>query len=144
MPWATYSDPELASIGMNEKAAKAAGIDYQVWTEQFGENDRALAEGEGKGKIKMLLDASEKPIGVQVIGPRAGDLLGEWVAILNGKVKLSIMAGAVHPYPTLAEINKRVIGSYLSPKIFSPTIKKGLKFFFNLKGAACDPKSDLP
>lgn len=143
MPWATYCDPELASIGLNEKAAKAKGLDYQVWTEHFGENDRALAEGEGVGKIKMLLDSSEKPLGVQVIGPRAGDLLGEWVAILNGNVKLSTMAGAVHPYPTLAEINKRVIGSYLSPKIFSPTIKKGLKFLFNLKGAACAPKSDL-
>lgn len=143
MPHATYSDPEIASIGMNEKAAQAAGIEYQVWTEQFAENDRALAEGEGRGKIKMLLDSSEKPIGVQVVGPRAGDLLGEWVAILNGKVKLSTIAGAVHPYPTLAEINKRVVGSYLSPKIFSPTIKKGLKFFFNLKGAYCDPKSDL-
>lgn len=134
MPWATYCDPELASIGMNEKRAKAAGIDYQVWTEYFGENDRALAEGEGRGKIKMLLDRSEKPIGVQVIGPRAGDVLGEWVAILNGRVKLSTVAGAIHPYPTLAEINKRVVGSYFSPKIFSPTIKKGLKFFFNLRG----------
>ncbi len=141
MPWATYCDPELASIGMNEKAAKAAGIDYQVWTEYFGENDRALTEGEGRGKIKMLLDSSEKPLGVQVVGPRAGDLLGEWVAILNGKVKLSTMAGAIHPYPTLGEINKRVVGSYLSPKIFSPMIKKGLKFFFNLQGAGCG--SDL-
>ncbi|MDA3833088.1 MAG: FAD-dependent oxidoreductase [Spirochaetales bacterium] len=144
MPWATYCDPELASIGMNEKSAKAAGIEYQVWTEHFGENDRALAEGEGRGKIKMLLDRSEKPLGVQVIGPRAGDLLGEWVAILNGKVKLSTMVGAIHPYPTLAEINKRVVGSYLSPKIFSPMIKKGLKFFFNLQGSSCDPQSDPP
>ncbi len=143
MPWATYCDPELASIGMNEKAAKAAGIDYQIWTENFADNDRALAEDEGRGRIKMILDASEKPLGVQIVGPRAGDLLGEWIAILNGKVKLSTLAGAIHPYPTLVEINKRVTGTYFSPKIFSPTIKKGLKFFFNLKGAACDPSSDL-
>ncbi len=143
MPWATYCDPELASIGMNEKAAKAAGIDYQVWTEKFADNDRALTEGEGYGQLKMILDSSEKPLGVQVVGPRAGDLLGEWIAILNGKVKLSTLAGAVHPYPTLAEINKRVAGSFFSPKIFSPTIKKGLKFFFNLKGASCDPSSDI-
>ncbi|AGF77907.1 pyruvate/2-oxoglutarate dehydrogenase complex, dihydrolipoamide dehydrogenase component [Desulfocapsa sulfexigens DSM 10523] len=143
MPWATYCDPELASIGMNEKAAKAAGIDYQIWTENFADNDRALAEDEGRGRIKMILDASEKPLGVQIVGPRAGDLLGEWIAILNGKVKLSTLAGAIHPYPTLVEINKRVAGTYFSPKIFSPTIKKGLKFFFNLKGAACDPSSDI-
>lgn len=143
MPWATYCAPELASIGMNEKAAKSAGIDYQVWTENFSDNDRAIAEGEERGRIKMILDSSEKPIGVQIVGPRAGDLIGEWVAILNGNTKLSTLAGAIHPYPTLVEINKRVAGSFFSPKIFSPTIKKGLKFFFNLKGASCDPSSDI-
>ena len=138
MPWCTYADPELASIGMNEKAAKAAGIDYQVWSEEFADNDRSLAEGERVGRIKMILDEKEKPIGVQICGPHAGELISEWVAILNGSIKLSTMAGAVHPYPTLAEINKRVAGSYFSPKIFSDTVKKGLKLFFHLKGSACD------
>ena len=80
----------------------------------------------------------KNPIGVQILGPRGGDLLGEWVAVLNGKVKLSTLAGAVHPYPTLGEINKRVAGSFLSGKIFSPTVKKGLKLFFHLKGRACE------
>jgi pyruvate/2-oxoglutarate dehydrogenase complex dihydrolipoamide dehydrogenase (E3) component len=144
MPWCTYSDPELASIGMNEKAARAAGIDYQVWSEEFAANDRSLAEGEQVGKIKMILDDKEKPIGVQICGPHAGELISEWVALLNGKTKLSTLAGAVHPYPTLAEINKRVAGNYFSPKIFSETVKKGLKLFFQLKGSACDPHSDLP
>jgi pyruvate/2-oxoglutarate dehydrogenase complex dihydrolipoamide dehydrogenase (E3) component len=128
---------------MNEKSAKAAGLDYQIWTENFADNDRAIAEGEESGKIKMILDDSGKPLGVQIVGPRAGDLIGEWVAILNGKVKLSTLAGAIHPYPTLTEINKRVAGAYISPKIFSPTIKKGLKLFFNLKGTACDPSSEI-
>ncbi len=62
----------------------------------------------------------------------------EWVAVLNGGVKLSTLAGAVHPYPTLAEINKRVIGNYFSGKIFSEKMKKTLKFFFNFKGRACE------
>jgi pyruvate/2-oxoglutarate dehydrogenase complex dihydrolipoamide dehydrogenase (E3) component len=108
-----------------------------VWSEEFRNNDRSLAEGEETGWIKMLLDEKEKTIGVQILGPSGGDLLGEWAAILNGKVKLSTLAGAVHPYPTLAEINKRVAGSYLSEKIFSDTVKKGLKLFFNFKGRAC-------
>jgi pyruvate/2-oxoglutarate dehydrogenase complex dihydrolipoamide dehydrogenase (E3) component len=138
LPWCTYSDPELASIGMNEKRAKAAGMDYSVYTEAFSDNDRSLAEGERVGKVKMILDASEKPLGVQILGPHAGDLLGEWVAVLNGKVKLATLAAAVHPYPTLGEINKRVAGAYFSPKIFSGKVKKGLKFFFNLKGRACE------
>jgi pyruvate/2-oxoglutarate dehydrogenase complex dihydrolipoamide dehydrogenase (E3) component len=137
LPWVTYTDPELASIGMNETMAKKAGIGYAVYTEAFKDNDRALAEGETEGRIKLLLDEKEKPIGVQILGPGAGNLISEWVAAFNGNVKLSTLAGAIHPYPTMGEINKRVAGNFLSPKIFSPTIKKGLKFFFNLKGRAC-------
>jgi pyruvate/2-oxoglutarate dehydrogenase complex dihydrolipoamide dehydrogenase (E3) component len=141
LPWCTYSDPELASIGMNEKAAQEAGIDYSVWTEAFKDNDRSLAEGEKVGKIKMILDAKEKPIGVQILGPHAGDLINEWVAVLNGKVKLSTLASAVHPYPTIGEINKKVAGTFFSPKIFSDKIKKSLKFFFHLRGRACSTDS---
>jgi len=141
LPWCTYTDPELASIGMNERSARAAGIDYSIWIEAFKDNDRSLAEGEKVGKIKMLLDEREKPIGIQIVGPHAGDLVSEWVAILNGKVKLSTLAAAVHPYPTIGEINKKVAGTYFTPKIFSDKIKKGLKFFFNLKGRACGPET---
>jgi pyruvate/2-oxoglutarate dehydrogenase complex dihydrolipoamide dehydrogenase (E3) component len=137
LPWCTYTDPPLGSIGMNEKSAEADGIKYNVWTEEFKDNDRSLAEGETVGKIKMLLDEKEKPIGVQILGPQAGDLIGEWAAILNGKVKLSTLAAAIHPYPTIAEINKKVAGTYFSPKIFSEKVQKGLRFFFHLKGRAC-------
>ena len=140
LPWCTYTDPSLGSIGMNETMAKNAGIDYKVWEEAFKDNDRSLAEGETDGKIKMLLDDKEKPIGVQILGPHAGDLLAEWVAVLNGKVKLSTLAAAVHPYPTIGEINKRVAGTFFSPKIFSDKVKKTLKFFFQLKGRACSPE----
>ena len=139
LPWCTYTHPELASIGMNEKRAKAAGIEYDVWVEEFKDNDRSLAEGEPVGKIKMLLDKKGKPIGVQILGPRAGDLVSEWVAVLNGGVKPMTLAAAVHPYPTLGEINKKVAGTYLSSKIFSERMKKGLRFFFNLRGRACGP-----
>jgi len=138
LPWCTYTSPELASIGLNEKGAATAGIKYSTWIEEFKNNDRSLAEGEETGKLKMLLDEKEKPIGVQILGPHGGDLLGEWVAVFNGKVKLSTLAGAVHPYPTFGEINKRVAGTFLSGKIFSDTVKKGLKLFFNFKGRACD------
>jgi len=139
MPWCTYTDPELASIGMNEKAAAGAGLAYKVWTEEFSGNDRALAEGSETGRLKMLLNEKEKVIGVQIAGPRAGDLISEWAVILGGGVKLSTVAGIVHPYPTLAEINKRVAGSLLSEKIFSGAVKKGLKFFFQLKGPIDKP-----
>ncbi len=138
MPWCTYTHPELASIGMNVKAARAAGIEYSEWSENFQNNDRSLAEGNQSGLIKMLLDAGGKPLGVQIAGPQAGELLNEWVAVMNGGVKLTSLASAIHPYPTLGEINKRVAGKPLAQKLFSPKMKKGLKFFFGFKGRACD------
>lgn len=137
LPWCTYTDPELASIGTNEKRAREAGIHYSVWTEAFHDNDRSLAEGETTGTLKMILDEKERPIGIQILGPHAGELLNEWVAILNGSVKLSTVASAVHPYPTIGEINKKVAGTFISRKIFSETVRKSLTFFFNLKGRAC-------
>jgi pyruvate/2-oxoglutarate dehydrogenase complex dihydrolipoamide dehydrogenase (E3) component len=137
VPWSTYTDPELAGIGMTEKAATLAMIEHSVWTERFKDNDRSLAEGERVGKIKMILDVHEKPIGVQILGPQAGELLSEWVAVMNGKVKLSTLASSVHPYPTLGEINKRVAGTFFASKIFTEKMQKRLKFFFHLKGRAC-------
>ena len=137
LPWCTYTDPELASIGMNEKRAAAAGIPYSVWTEEFNTNDRGLAEGEETGKIKLILNEKEKPIGIQILGAGAGELISEWVAVMNGNVKLSTIASAVHPYPTRGEINKKVVGTFFTGKIFSEKVKWALKFFFNLKGRAC-------
>lgn len=127
---------------MNEKTAQASGIKYSVWTEEFKDNDRSLAEGETIGKVKMLLNEKEKPIGIQILGPRAGDLLNEWGAVINSKMKLTTLASAVHPYPTLGEINKRVAGSFIGTKVFSEKVKKGLKLFFHLKGRACVKPTD--
>ncbi len=137
LPWCTYTDPELASIGMNEKSVKAANIKYSVWTEEFKANDRSLAEGEEVGKVKLILDSKGIPIGAQILGPQAGELVSEWVAVMNGGVKLLTLASAVHPYPTLGEINKRVVGNFFAGKIFSDKVKKALKFFFHFKGRAC-------
>ncbi|MGL1862234.1 MAG: FAD-dependent oxidoreductase [Pseudodesulfovibrio sp.] len=137
LPWCTYTEPELASVGMNEKAAKKAGLEYTVWEESFADNDRALAEGAPQGKIKLVLDKKEKPLGVQIVGPHAGELAAEWVAVLNAKTGLSTIASAMHPYPTVSEINKRVAGKVLSSKIFSDKVRKTLGFIFDYKGRAC-------
>lgn len=138
LPRATYTDPELAAMGLTEAQCKKDGIDYDVWVEEFGENDRAIAESAAVGKLKLIVDKKEKPLGIQICGPSAGELLGEWTAVLNGSVKLSKLASAVHAYPTLAEINKKVAGSMLAPKIFGGKLKKGVNFLFNYKGRACE------
>lgn len=136
-PWCTYTSPELSSIGMNEKRAAGAGVCYTVWTEEFKSNDRSLAEGEDRGRIKLLLDERERPIGIQILGPHAGELINEWVAAMNGGIRLSSIASAVHPYPTLSEINKKVATNFYSGKIFSEKVKRALRLFFSLKGRAC-------
>lgn len=135
LPWVTYCDPELASIGYNEKRAKKAGISYTVHTEPFSTNDRAIAENQPEGMLKLLMDDRKKVIGVQIAGLHAGELINEWVAVLGGKVKLSTLAGAIHPYPTLSEINKKVAGTILSKKIFSPRMKRVLKLLFKYRGS---------
>ncbi|KAF0182820.1 MAG: mercuric reductase [Nitrospirae bacterium] len=137
MPWCTYTDPELASIGMNEHRAREAGTDYTAWQESFSANDRALAEGATVGAVKLLLAKNGKPLGIQIAGPHAGELLAPWIGIMNGGGKLSSLAGAVHPYPTLAEINRKIAGNVFAEKIFSDRVKSALKFFFNLRGRAC-------
>lgn len=142
LPRVTYTDPELASIGLNEKQAQERAIEYTVRTEPFSANDRALAEGSAEGKIKMLLNNKEKIIGVQIVGPHAGELMNEWVAILGGGVKLTTIAGAIHPYPTLGEINKRVAGSLIGEKLFSGKVRSGLCFLFGYQGKCSDTPDD--
>jgi pyruvate/2-oxoglutarate dehydrogenase complex dihydrolipoamide dehydrogenase (E3) component len=140
VPWCTYTDPEVASVGLNEKRAKAAGVDYRILEAHFEEVDRALAEGETGGKIKVLISPSGALLGCQIAGHHAGELIHEWVAAINGGVKLSTLAGAIHAYPTLSEISKKVAGSYYSEKIFSDRTRKILRFLFDLKGRACTPE----
>lgn len=141
LPWVTYTEPELASIGLNEKAAQDKGLDYTVRTERFADNDRAIAQGTTEGCLKMLLDKKEKVLGVQIVGPNAGELINEWVAVLGGGVKLSTLAGAIHPYPTLGEINKRVAGSLIGEKLFSAKVRSGLCFLFGYQGQ-CEKETD--
>lgn len=139
VPWCTYTDPEVASIGLNEKRAQQAGFAYRVLEERFAENDRALAEAEPLGKIKVLVNPKGAILGCQIVGAHAGELIHEWIAAVNGGVKLSTLAGAIHVYPTLAEISKRAAGGYFAPKIFSDRTKRILHVLFGLKGRACTP-----
>ncbi len=137
MPWCTYTDPELASIGMNELRAKEAGVAYSVWQEPFSANDRAMTEGAVSGLVKLLLDKNGKPLGIQIAGPHAGELIAPWIGLMSGGGNLSGLAGAIHPYPTLAEINRKIAGNVFAEKIFSDRVRSALRFFFNLRGRAC-------
>jgi len=137
VPWCTYTDPEVASVGLNEQRAARAGVAYQVLQEPFSTNDRAHTEGAPEGKIKVLVTPAGKILGCQIVGAHAGELIHEWVAAIAGGVKLSTIAGAIHAYPTLAEISKRAAGSLYARRLFGERTKGVLKFLFHLKGRAC-------
>jgi pyruvate/2-oxoglutarate dehydrogenase complex dihydrolipoamide dehydrogenase (E3) component len=128
-PWVTYTDPELAHVGMTEAHARDAGIKgFNVLRWPFHENDRAQAERETNGLIKVIVDRKGRVLGASLAGPHAGELLAPWIMAVDQRQKIGVMAGLIFPYPTLSEISKRVAGSYFTPKLFSERIKRIVRF----------------
>jgi pyruvate/2-oxoglutarate dehydrogenase complex dihydrolipoamide dehydrogenase (E3) component len=125
IPWATYTDPELAQVGMTEaEAHKAHGAALTVVRHTYHHNDRAQAEGKTEGLIKVMV-VRGRPVGASIAGAQAGELIGLWALVLSSRLKMSAVAGMVAPYPTLGEVSKRVAGAYFSPKLFdNPLVKR--------------------
>ncbi len=124
IPWATYTDPELAQVGLTEaQARKAHGHRLFVARAEFDHNDRAIATGRTTGFAKVMV-VKGKPVGATIVGPQAGELIQTWaLAIANG-LRMSAIANTVAPYPTLGEINKRAAGAYFSPRLFDSALVK--------------------
>ena len=126
IPWVTYTDPELAQVGLTEAEAKKKHGSHAVEVARFDydENDRAITSGMTTGFIKVMV-VKGKPVGATIVGAQAGELIGVWaLAIANG-LKMSAIANMVAPYPTLGEINKRAAGAYFSPRLFeNPWVKR--------------------
>jgi len=125
IPRATYTDPELAQVGLTEAEARAAhGAAVTVARAELQHNDRAQAEGKVHGFIKVMI-LRGRPVGVTMVGPQAGELIALWALVLARGLKMSAVAGMVAPYPTLGEISKRAASAYFSPKLFdSPVVKQ--------------------
>ena len=129
IPWATYTDPELAQVGLTEAQARGKhGDRLEVVRFDFHHNDRLIAERKTKGLIKVMV-VKGKPVGASIAGHQAGELIGMWaMAIANG-LKMSAIANTVLPYPTIGEVNKRAAGAYFSPRLFdSGTVKRVVGF----------------
>ena len=120
IPWVTYSDPEIAHVGLNEAAAQDRhGDKIRVLRSYFADNDRAQAERTTEGLIKVVVGPRGLILGATIVGPHAGELLQPWVLAIDQGLKIGAMAGMIAPYPTLGEVNKRVAGSYFTPSLFS-------------------------
>ena len=129
IPWATYTDPEIAQIGLTEAQAREAhGDGVEVLRFQFDQNDRAQAERRTEGLIKVMV-VKGKPVGASVVGLRAGELIQPYaLAIANG-MKISALTSMVSPYPTMTEVTKRAAGQYYVPRLFqNDTVKKVVRF----------------
>lgn len=111
IPWATFIDPEVARVGLNELDAKAQNIAYEVSTYHIDDLDRAIADGEAHGFVKVLTQpGKDKILGVTIVGEHAGDLLAEFVLAMKHGLGLNKLLGTIHIYPTMAEANKYVAG----------------------------------
>ena len=118
IPHVTYTDPELAQIGLSEaEARKKFGAGVSVHRIGYDQIDRAQAEGRTEGFL-TLIAARGRPVGVTVVGAQAGELIAPYALAIASNLKLSAIAGTVLPYPTLAEIGKRAAGAYFSPRLF--------------------------
>lgn len=129
LPWVTYTDPELAHVGLTEaEARKAHGDAVRILRADFAQNDRAQAEGHTEGFLKAVVSKRGKILGATIVGPQAGELILPWVLALSKGLKIGDMASVVAPYPTLGEISKRAAGSYFTPALFSNRTKWLVRF----------------
>ncbi|WP_418319314.1 FAD-dependent oxidoreductase [Piscinibacter sakaiensis] len=113
IPWATFTDPEVARVGLNEQDAKEQNIDYEVTRFELEELDRAIADSATHGFVKVLtVPGKDKILGVTIVGVHAGDLLAEYVLAMRHGLGLNKILGTIHTYPTLAEANKYAAGEW--------------------------------
>jgi len=113
IPWATFVDPEVARVGLNELEAKEKKVPYEVTTYALDDLDRAIADGEAHGFVKVLtVPGKDRILGATIVGEHAGDLLAEFVLAMKHGIGLNKILGTIHTYPTMAEANKAVAGNW--------------------------------
>lgn len=113
IPWATFVEPEVARVGLNELEAREKAIPYEVTTYGIDDLDRAIADSEAHGFLKVLtVPGKDKILGVTIVGEHAGDLIAEYVLAMKQGIGLNKILGTIHIYPTLAEANKYVAGNW--------------------------------
>ena len=129
IPWATYTEPELAQVGLTEaQALDVYGKKLEVVKFNYDANDRARAELKTKGFVKVMV-VKGKPLGATIAGAQAGELIQVWALAIANKMKMRAVVGMVSPYPTLGEVNKCVAGSYFAPSLFeSGFLKRFVRF----------------
>ena len=133
LPWVTYTDPELAHVGVSEAEARERhGDGVRILTFPYAENDRAVAERETAGLVKVVVGRRGKILGASIVGASAGEVIHPWVLAIGSGLKIGAMAQMIAPYPTFGEINKRAAGSYYTPSVFGPKMRAIVRLLAHL------------
>ena len=128
LPRVTYTNPELASVGLSEAEARTQYAAIKVLRWPFEENDRARAERDQRGFVKIITTRQGKILGASIVGAGAGDLLAPWTMALAKGLSIADMAGVIAPYPTRGEASKRAAGDYYTPTLFGPRTRSVVGF----------------
>jgi len=131
LPWVTYTDPEVAHVGLGEAAARAQGpVRLLRWP--LAENDRAQAEHLEHGAIKLVVTPGGRILGADIVAPGAGEMIHLWTLAVKERLKLGAVAGMIAPYPTLAEIGKRAATNFFIPKLFNDRSRRLVRLLMRL------------
>jgi pyruvate/2-oxoglutarate dehydrogenase complex dihydrolipoamide dehydrogenase (E3) component len=130
MPWCTFTEPEVAHVGLYEKDAKEKGIEVETYTYKLNEVDRAILDGEDEGFSRVHIQkGSDKILGATIVGAHAGDMISEFSVAMKAGAGAKTIAGTIHPYPTQAEANKKVVNLWRKAH-FTPRTKNLLMKLF--------------
>jgi pyruvate/2-oxoglutarate dehydrogenase complex dihydrolipoamide dehydrogenase (E3) component len=125
IPWVTFTDPELAHVGLTEAAAREKyGSKINVLRWPYHENDRAQAERQTTGFLKVITSRKGRILGASMVGAQAGELIQMWSLAMQKHISIKDMASYIAPYPTLSELNKRAAIVYFLPKLTTPFLKR--------------------
>jgi len=131
VPWVTYTDPELARVGLTEKQAKDKGIEPTVLRFPFKDVDRALTDNETHGLVKLITHKN-RILGASILGPHGGELLQEIVLAMKTRAKMGDISATIHAYPTLSQINRRTVNTAYAPKLFNSGTRKIVRWINRL------------
>ena len=132
IPWVTYTDPELAHVGLSEAEAQRQNKKVRILRWPYGENDRAIAERHIHGSIKVITDPKGRILGATIVGLNAGEIIQMWTLAITRGLKIKAMTEFISPYPTLSEISKRVAYTYYTSSLTSPWLHRAVKWLGKL------------
>jgi pyruvate/2-oxoglutarate dehydrogenase complex dihydrolipoamide dehydrogenase (E3) component len=131
MPWCTYTDPEIAHVGMYEKDALQKGIEVDTFVRPLNEVDRAIADGEEEGFVKVhVRKGSDEILGATIVAAHAGEMISEISVAMKGRLGLKAISAVIHPYPTQAEAFKHVADAYNRTRL-TPFLKKLFEYWLS-------------